>query len=136
MTVQLNHTIVAARDKETSARFLVEMFGLPEPTPYGPFMDVRLANGASLDFMDWGDEEITSQHYAFLVSEDEFDAILQRLHERGIDYWADPHGRRKGEINHGDGGRGLYFSDPSGHWLEALTVPYGGWPAASGSGEK
>jgi extradiol dioxygenase family protein len=135
MTVQLNHTIVAAKDKEASARFLTEMLGLADPVPYGPFMDVKLANGASLDFMDWGDNEIATQHYAFLVSEEEFDGLLERLHEREMDYWADPHGQRKGEVNHDDGGRGVYFSDPAGHWLEAITVPYGGWPQTSGSGE-
>ncbi len=111
------------------------MFGLADPVPYGPFMDVKLANGASLDFMDWGDVEIPPQHYAFLVSEEEFDAVYGRILDRGLDHWADPHQHQPGEINHDDGGRGVYFLDPSGHLLEALTVPYGGWPETSGSGE-
>jgi catechol 2,3-dioxygenase-like lactoylglutathione lyase family enzyme len=132
MTVQLNHTIVAAKDKEASARFLVDMFGLGEPVPYGPFLVVEADNGVSLDFMDWGDQEISHQHYAFLVSEDAFDGVYARILERELPYWADPHGEHPGEINHRDGGRGVYFSDPSGHWLEALTVPYGGWPAGPG----
>ena len=129
MSVQLNHTIVAAKDKEASARFLVEMFGLGEPVPYGPFLVVEADNGVSLDFMDWGDQEIPGQHYAFLVSEEVFDHVYARIVERDLPHWADPHGEHPGEINHRDGGRGVYFSDPSGHWLEALTVPYGGWPA-------
>ena len=70
-------------------------------------------------------DEITPQHYAFLISEDEFDAIFGRIVERGIDYYADPAGRAHGEINHNDGGRGVYFPNPDGHWLEILTRPYG-----------
>jgi hypothetical protein len=135
MTVQLNHTLVAARDRDASARFLAEMFDLAEPFAYGPFVCVETGNGVSLDFQDWGDHPITPQHYAFLVSDEEFDAILARIQERDLPHWADPHKHRPGEINHDDGGRGVYFDDPVGHILEAITVPYGGWPTTSGSGE-
>jgi catechol 2,3-dioxygenase-like lactoylglutathione lyase family enzyme len=127
MPVQLNHTLVAAKDKAASARFLAEMFDLAEPTPYGPFLCVETENGVSLDYMEVDDEHVHAQHYAFLVSEEEFDAIFARIQERGLDHWADPHKQHPGEINHGDGGRGVYFDDPDGHLLEALTVPYGGW---------
>lgn len=125
MPVELNHTIVGCSDKDRSARFLAEMFGLPDPTTFGPFRVVEVANGVSLDF-DVRDE-IVPQHYAFLVSEEEFDAILQRIKERGLPHWADPGRSRPQSINHNDGGRGVYFEDPDGHFLEALTVPYGGW---------
>jgi len=124
MAVQLNHTIVAARDKKESALFLADVFGLPEPTPFGPFMAVQADNEVTLDFVDVAGE-ITSQHYAFLVSEDEFDAILARVRERGLTFWADPGHTRSGAINHNDGGRGVYFEDPSGHNMEAITRPYG-----------
>ncbi|HVM08391.1 MAG TPA: VOC family protein [Acidimicrobiales bacterium] len=124
MAVELNHTIVACTDKDRSARFLAEMFGLGEPETFGPFRVVEVANGVSLDF-DVRDE-IVPQHYAFLVTEDEFDQVLGRIEERGLDHWADP-GRSRPGINHNDGGRGVYFEDPDGHLLEALTVPYGGW---------
>ncbi len=124
MAVQLNHTIVAAREKETSARFLAEILGLPDPTPFGPFMTVETANDVTLDFLDSAGD-ITSQHYAFLVSEDDFDVIFGRIRERGLDYWADPAHRRSGEINRNDGGRGVYFDDPNGHNLEIITRPYG-----------
>jgi catechol 2,3-dioxygenase-like lactoylglutathione lyase family enzyme len=127
MPVQLNHTLVAAKDKAASARFLAEMFDLAEPTPYGPFLCVETENGVSLDYMEVDDEHVHAQHYAFLVSEEEFDAIFARIQERGLEHWADPHKQHPGEINHGDGGRGVYFDDPDGHLLEALTVPYGGW---------
>jgi hypothetical protein len=78
----------------------------------------------SLDFMN-ADGEITPQHYAFLVSESEFDKIFGRVHERSLPYWADPAQTRAGEINHHDGGRGFYFEDPNGHFLEVITRPYG-----------
>ena len=127
MPVHLNHTIVAARDKHESATFLAESLGLEPPTTYGPFAAVELDNDVSLDFID--DPEIHQRHYAFLVSEDEFDAIFERIRARGLAYWADPFERRPGEINTNDGGRGVYFDDPNGHNLEILTRPYGSGPA-------
>ena len=126
MTITLNHTIVAAKDKKHSASFLTDLFDLPSPTPFGPFLTVALANGVSLDYVDAADgEEIRAQHYAFLVSEDEFDDIYGRIKSWGLDHWADPRASRPGEINHNDGGRGVYFQDPAGHFLEILTRPYG-----------
>ena len=125
MAVELNHTIVGCTDKDRSARFLAEMFGLGEPTTFGPFRVVEVANGVSLDF-DVRDE-IVPQHYAFLVTEEEFDAIYGRIRERNLPHWADPGRSRPDTINHNDGGRGVYFEDPDGPFLEALTVPYGGW---------
>ncbi|MFC5215205.1 VOC family protein [Streptomyces coerulescens] len=124
MTVQLNHTIVAARDKKESARFLADILGLEVSPQFGPFIPVEIPNGVTLDYLDSSDA-ITPQHYAFLVSEDDFDTIFGRIREAGLTYWADPYHRRPGEINHNDGGRGTYFEDPSGHNLEILTRPYG-----------
>ncbi|MGD9705539.1 MAG: VOC family protein [Acidimicrobiia bacterium] len=124
MPVMLNHTIVASRDKHESATFMAEILGLASPKPYGHFLVVNADNGVSLDFADTSDE-IVPQHYAFLISEDEFDEIFARIQQRRIDYYADPGGRHRNTINRGDGGRGLYFADPSGHWLEILTRPYG-----------
>lgn len=124
MAVALNHTIVHARDRAASAGFMAEILGLAPPKPFGPFLVVEAANGVSLDFMETGDPLII-EHYAFLVSEQEFDEIFGRIQARGIDYWADPHQQQKGRINHHDGGRGVYFPDPSGHILEIITRPYG-----------
>ncbi len=124
MTITFNHTIVAAKDKAESAGFFTELFGLPAATPFGHFLAVELEHGVSLDFADSGDD-IRPQHYAFLVSEDDFDAIYGRIRDRGLEHWADPRGARPGEINHNDGGRGVYFRDPGGHYLEILTRPYG-----------
>lgn len=124
MTVELNHTIVAARDKLASAMFLTDLLGLPAPTPFGPFLVVTLGNGVSLDFLETS-EDIRPQHYAFLVSEAEFDTIFGRIRELDLRYWADPHRQEPGEINTRDGGRGVYFDDPNGHILELLTRPYG-----------
>ncbi|MEU8751167.1 VOC family protein [Streptomyces chartreusis] len=124
MTVQLNHTIVAARDKKESATFLAGILGLEVSPQYGPFVPVEIPNGVTLDYLD-SPGAITPQHYAFLVSEEEFDTIFGRIREAGLTYWADPYHRRPGEINHNDGGRGTYFDDPNGHNLEILTRPYG-----------
>ena len=126
MSVSLNHTIVLAHDRHASAQFLVDLLGLGPPSTFGPFVVVELSNGVSLDFAD-DHGSPHSQHYAFLVSEEEFDAIHDRIRTRGIPYWADPFHRQEGEINTNDGGRGLYWEDPNGHNLEILTVPYGGW---------
>ncbi|MPV36315.1 VOC family protein [Georgenia subflava] len=125
MSAELNHTIVNATDKHASAAFLAEILGLPAPTTYGPFAVVELANGVSLDFAD-DHGPVVPQHYAFLVSEEEFDLIHGRIVERGLTYWADPFHRRSDTVNTNDGGRGLYWSDPDGHNLEIITRPYGG----------
>jgi extradiol dioxygenase family protein len=126
MSISFNHTIVASRDKRESAEFLAELFGLPSPKPFGHFAVVELEHGASLDYADVPEgEEIRRQHYAFLVSEEDFDAIYGKIKSRGLQHWADPRQARPGEINHNDGGRGVYFLDPSGHAMEILTRPYG-----------
>jgi catechol 2,3-dioxygenase-like lactoylglutathione lyase family enzyme len=126
MPVQLNHTIVSVRDKHEAATFLTEILGLPPHTTYGPFAVVELSNGVSLDFADDLGDDVVPRHYAFLVSDAEFDEIYARITERGLDHWADPAQKRPGEINHNDGGRGVYWHDPNGHFLEIITVPYGG----------
>lgn len=120
MSVQLNHTIVWCRDKEKSAAFLIEILGLPSPTPFGPMLVVRLNNNVSLDFYE-NDREISSQHYAFLVGEDDFDQIFVRIRDRGLQYWAAPGKQRAGETYQHNGGRGVYFDDPDGHLLEVMT---------------
>ena len=85
---------------------------------------MQLDNDVSLDFAD--DDRVHPRHYAFLVSEEHFDAILGRIRARGLDFWADPFGRRPRQINTNDGGRGVYWHDPNGHVLEIITRPYGG----------
>jgi catechol 2,3-dioxygenase-like lactoylglutathione lyase family enzyme len=125
MAVQLNHTIVHARDKHASATFLAEILGLPAPTTFGPFVAVQVDNDVTLDYEDV-DEAPTTAHYAFLVSEAEFDEIFGRIKARGLDHWADPFHRHPNQINTNDGGRGVYFDDPDGHRLEIITRPYGG----------
>lgn len=125
MAVHFNHTIIASRDKQRSARFLADILGLPAPVRFGSFLVVQLDNGVSLDFTDT-DEQVRSRHFAFLVSDEEFDAIFGRIRDRGLQHWADPGRRRPGAINRNDGGRGVYFDDPDGHFLEIITRPYGG----------
>lgn len=124
MSIQLNHTIVWCRDKEASAAFLVDLLGLPAPKVFVPFRVVELGNGVSLDYLE-SEGEIAPQHYAFLVDEADFDAILARIRQHGLEYWADPGRHQSAQINHHDGGRGTYFQDPDGHLLEIITRPYG-----------
>ena len=131
MSVELNHTIVHARDPQASAALLAEILGLGPPVRFGPFHGVALANGVTLDFIEAGATP-TIEHYAFLVSESEFDAILARIQARGLPIWADPRHTQPGRINHHDGGRGAYWNDPDGHYLEIITRPYGS--GASGTG--
>jgi catechol 2,3-dioxygenase-like lactoylglutathione lyase family enzyme len=124
MAIELNHTIVHARDPQRSAVFLAELLGRPAPVRFGPFLGVALDNGVTLDFIA-ADAELVIEHYAFLVGEAEFDAIFERIRARALPYWADPAHRQPGEINHHDGGRGVYWNDPDGHYLEIITRPYG-----------
>jgi len=124
VSVQLNHTIVSARDPLASAQFLAEVLGLVAPVAFGPFSVVEVANGVSLDYIV-DDGDIVSQHYAFLVSEPEFDEIFGRILDRGVPHWADPARSQPDQINHHDGGRGVYFTDPNDHFLEIITRPYG-----------
>ncbi|MEE1783608.1 VOC family protein [Streptomyces sp. SP17BM10] len=125
MSVELNHTIVHARDNRESAEFLAGILGLEVGTEWGPFVPVATSNGVTLDFASIPEASITMQHYAFLVSDDEFDAAFERIRRAGITYYADPHMKQPGEINHHHGGRGLYFLDPAGHGMEIITRPYG-----------
>jgi catechol 2,3-dioxygenase-like lactoylglutathione lyase family enzyme len=122
MVVQFNHTLVNARDKRESAAFVVELLGLAPPKKYGPFLVVELGNGVTLDFVDADD--VHPQHYAFLVSEPEFDEIVGRIKQRGVTFWAEPFRTGAGEWNTDDGGRGLYWEDSNGHMLEIITRPY------------
>jgi catechol 2,3-dioxygenase-like lactoylglutathione lyase family enzyme len=124
MPIELNHTIVHARDPQASAAFLAEILGRGAPVRFGPFHGVELDNGVTLDFIR-ADGELIIEHYAFLVSEEEFDQIFGRIRERELLYWADPAHQQPGRINHHDGGRGVYWNDPDGHYLEIITRPYG-----------
>ncbi|MET9445237.1 VOC family protein [Streptomyces sp. NPDC006610] len=133
MSVEFNHTIVLTPDREKSARFLAGILGLEVGEPAGMFLPVTTANGVTLDFATV-DVDIPVQHYAFLVSEEEFDAILARLVAGRVPVQADPHGRRPGRINRNDGGRGVYFTDPAGHGLEVITRPYGSDPGSAWNG--
>src|SRR4051794_7404586 len=113
MAIELNHTIVHVRDRWSASREVGHVLGLPEATAYGPFAELKLDNAVSLDFMDT-EGDIHGQHYAFLVSEREFDLVLGRLRDSDREWWADPFRRQPHEINHEDGGRGLYWRARTG----------------------
>lgn len=124
MAVAFNHTIIAARDKRESARFFTELFGLPEPQEWGPFLIVALDGEVFVQFAEPGVAEIQMQHYAFLVDEATFDAIYERIRAAGLDHAADPRWAQPHRINSNHGGRGVYFRDPAGHGIEVITRPY------------
>ena len=127
MPAQLNHTIVATKDARPAAEWLAELLGLPPPFTFMDFQCVQTANGVTLDFLRC-DEPFEVQHYAFLVTEAEFDDVFDRIVAREITHWADPARERAQQINHNDGGRGVYFKNPDGHLLEIITRPYGSGP--------
>lgn len=121
--VELNHTLVHCRNKVESANFVSELLGLAPPVPFHIFLVVQLTNGASLDFIETN-ERFDPQHYAFLVGELEFEQIFGKIKDRKILYWADPAKNISNKINTHFGGRGLYFEEPSGNFLEIITRPY------------
>ena len=120
MIIMLDHTIVPARDKEGSARFFARIFGLAYEGLHYHFAPVRVNDSLTLDF----DEEPTFErhHYAFRVSDAEFDAIFGRIKDEGIAYGSGPGSLADMRINHRRGGRGCYFNDPNGHVLEIMTA--------------
>ena len=119
MAITLNHTIVPAIDKEASARWFARIFGLIYEGPAGHFAPVQVNETLTLDFDNRDEAEI--HHYAFHVSDEEFDAIFGRIKAEGIPYGSGPFSRDDMDINHHRGGRGVYFDDPAGHVLELLT---------------
>lgn len=119
--VTLNHTIVPSTDKVRSSQFLADVLGLAPPAPVSHFMALALANGVTLDFDDA--DEFSRLHFAFLVTDAEFDAAFDRVCAAGIVYFADPSHRYAGQINTRAGGRGFYFDDPDGHNMEVFTKP-------------
>ncbi len=124
MSIQLNHTIVEARDPQASAQFLAGILGLQVDPPLAHFTPVTLANQVTLDY-DQSLDPIRSCHYAFLASDEEFDAAFARIRDAGVAFFADPACRKASQIYHrdSDGCRGVYFRDPDGHLMEILTRP-------------
>ena len=124
MSVQFNHTILWVKDPAESAQFLADMLGRPAPTRFGPFHVVDMDNDVSIDFHVTS-EPVHPEHYAFLVDEGTFDEVLGRIRERELPFWGEPDKSMPAEGNTNDGGRGLYWEEPSGHFLEIITRPYG-----------
>ncbi len=119
MSIELNHTIVPAHDPKVSAQFLAGILGLSVSPPVAHFTPVTLANRVTLDFDQH--DHVDEHHYAFLVSDAEFDAAFARIQAGGITYYADPGCRQAGQIYRSNGRRGTYFRDPDGHLMEILT---------------
>jgi catechol 2,3-dioxygenase-like lactoylglutathione lyase family enzyme len=124
ITVTFNHTIIAAKNRNESAKFFRELLEVPEASSWGVFTNIQLDEGVLLQFAEPPVKEIQMQHYAFLLDDDLFDRAYARIQEWGVEHWADPQGKRPGQINTEHGGRGVYFMDPAGHGIELITRPY------------
>ena len=122
MEITLNHTIINSYDNVKSAKFYEKIFGFKFLKVWEHFAVVQVNSTLSLDFLT--KEKFSKQHYAFKVSEKQFDVIFKRIQDEGLVYGSDPYDRQNMKINHHYGGRGVYFPDPTGHILEILTVDY------------
>ncbi len=120
MPILLDHTIVPARDKLASATFFAEIFGLSVKSADGYFAQVQVNDSLTFDFSD--EPEPQSHHYAFHISDTEFEAIYERVKAKGLPYGSGPYNHTDGKIYTRRGGRGFYFEDPNGHLLEVMTV--------------
>ena len=124
MAIELNHTIVPAHDPKASAQFLAAILGVEVDPPVSHFTPITLANRVTLDFD--AHDTIDVHHYAFLVSNEEFEAAFARINEAGVTHYADPGCRQVGQVYTGNNGtRGTYFRDPNGHLMEILTAAAG-----------
>ena len=126
MSVELNHTIIPAKDKWVSAKFLADILNLETGQEWGHFVPIETANGVTLDFATR--EGFRPGHYAFLVNDAALDSALASIRVQGVRYYADPRRAKPAEINYLHGGRGVYFDDPNGHLMEIITRPYGDPP--------
>lgn len=120
----LNHHIVSVIDSEASAHYYCDVLGLEPAVKLGQFAVLKVSGDTTLDFITVHGE-FDRQHYAFLVTEEEFDEIFARVKAHGQAYWSDPMHDDPDHINHWDDGRGVYFDDLDGHRLEIITRPYG-----------
>jgi catechol 2,3-dioxygenase-like lactoylglutathione lyase family enzyme len=121
MSIKLNHTIVPAKDKEAAAKLFAKIFGLNYDGPMGHFAPVRVNDELTMDFDNA--ESFEPHHYAFHVSDDEFDAIFDRIQKAGIDWGSGPRSSRDRQLNSRTAGPGVYFHVLDGHLLELLTRP-------------
>lgn len=124
MAIHLDHLIVPSHNRAASAKLLADLLGVPwSETGVGPFCPVYVNDGLTLDF-DETTEPFPVMHYCFRVSQDEFDAILNRIAAAGVEYRSTPHGAADRQVNTQHGGRVVYWSEPDGHVWEILTASY------------
>ena len=131
MTVKLNHLIVPAKDKVASAQLFAELFGLEVKPSEGRFAQVPLDEHLTIDFADddhtrdilhFVPEQLESHHYAFYVTDEEFDGIFGRVKAKGLVYGSGPTTDTDGRVGERRGGRALYFRELNGHLLEVMTA--------------
>ena len=98
MTIELDHTIIPSRDKDAAARFFARIFGLKYEGPHSHFAPVKVNDRLTLDFDNAS--EFGHHHYAFHVSDAEFDDIFGRIEADGIVYGGGPRSDKNVELNH------------------------------------
>lgn len=122
MDITLNHTIVPTNDNVLSAKFYERIFGFKFIKEWGHFAVVKVNETLTLDFMN--ENEFSSLHYAFKVTDKQFDEIFERIKSEGLEFGSGPYKLNNGKNNNDFGGRGVYFKDLDGHILEILTTDY------------
>ena len=126
----LNHTIVRANEKWASAEFFARIMGLEvernSPTHFAP---VKVNDNLFFDFDD-GRDPVTHEHYAFHVTDEEFDDIFGRVKDEGLSYGSEPFAQDNMQVYDMWGGRGIYFHELNGHSIEIFTrrSPDGSYP--------
>jgi extradiol dioxygenase family protein len=120
LMVSINHLIVPSHDKRKAAEFLAHILGIADGAhELGPHSTVQISDSLLIHFDNA--ENFAPYHFAFHVTDGEFDEILERIKATGISYAGDPASKETGTINHRYEGRGFYFANPDGHLLEVST---------------
>lgn len=124
MSIELDHAIVPAHDRDASAQRLAQLLGVPcGPAALGPFYAVYVNEGLTLDFIQTEDA-VEVYHFCFRVDEQRFDQILERIRAAGIAFRSNVRGPMDGQVNSEYGGRMVYWNEPEGHQWEILTKSY------------
>jgi len=124
MTTYLDHTIVPVKDRQASVDFYTKMFSFDYVGEVIRFLVLRVNENMTLDFAV--EEEFVSNHYAFSMDQDEFDATFARVRDAGLIYGHRAHDRTSmqgpGMTNGAKGlAKSIYFEDLDGHILEIRT---------------
>ena len=122
MEITLNHTIIFTHNNIDTAKFYERVFGFEFVKEWGSFAAVKVNSTLTLFLLNM--QEFQSAHYAFKVTESDFDKIFSKVKSENIAYGSTPFAPENGQINYNNGGRGVFFKDLNGHLLEIITQDY------------